>query len=154
MLHSKIIEFYEDYKSDDFPFFETQSSLECEKIKNKIAEKINFESNLLSTSLTKKLDSVLYDFSPEPIDFNKINLVEILKSIGVKETVGNVFINWYNFDLIDEMNLFDFDKYLLDLWYPQEDIEIFTKKCNWIISLNHDSIVRYVNFDQEIPSSA
>lgn len=143
MEHTKIIEFYKEYKDKEFPYFETLSVDQCLNCREKIAT--NFRINFSKDSLIflKNLNVKLQYFNTFPYDFDNYKLSNLLNEIGIVKMPINVYVNWYKFDLIDQMKFRDLDLYLLDLWYPQEDIEIFSTECNWIISLSHDSIVKY-----------
>ncbi len=58
-----------------------------------------------------------------------------------------VYINWYQFDDIDEMMLTDLCEYFNDIWYPgPDDIEIFDSTLSWILSVSHDGDIRVAKF--------
>jgi len=54
-----------------------------------------------------------------------------------------VYVNWYRYDNVDEIQFVDLTKYFDDIWYPGlDDIDIFDATFSWILSISHDGAVR------------
>ena len=71
-------------------------------------------------------------------------LESVLGSLNVRPN-EKVFINWYQFDKIDEMRFVDLNKYLDDIWYPgSDDIDILDATFSWILSIDHHGYVKYL----------
>lgn len=144
MDHSKILEFYEDYSNKKFPFFETLDSKKCFEIRKGLSKNIDvFLDFEHPVEFTSQLFEKLSFYSNEDIDLQAIKFSKLLMEIGIENLPEKVNINWYNFDLIDQMRIADLDNYLSDLWYPNEDIEIFSTSFDWLVSLHHDSTIKF-----------
>jgi len=51
---------------------------------------------------------------------------------------GNVFIDWYWYDEIDEMRAADVIACFDDIWYPSsDDIDVFDQSMDWVVSITH-----------------
>ena len=71
-------------------------------------------------------------------------LIETLKNLKIQSS-DKIFINWYRYDNIDSMTLDDLDTYFYDIWFAgPDDIDIFDRNLNWIVSIQHEGIVSYI----------
>ena len=60
------------------------------------------------------------------------------------------YLNFYRFDNIDEMSIFDVSADFRFIWYPQsDDIDIFDSTLTWILSVSHDGELSLVRFDNQ-----
>lgn len=54
-----------------------------------------------------------------------------------------VYVNWHQFDEVDEMPLRLLCDHFTDIWYPSsDDIDIFDDSLAWVVSVYHDGEVR------------
>jgi len=75
------------------------------------------------------------------------NLDTLLRESGVKAG-QQVYINWNQFEHVDEIKLTDLVKYFQYLWYPSsEDVEIFDDTLRWAALVRHDGAVRVVRLE-------
>ena len=53
-----------------------------------------------------------------------------------------VFINFYEFDVIDVISLKELSRIINDIWLPgAEDIDIFNSTFSWVVQVNHEEIL-------------
>lgn len=129
----KVDHFKEENVGKMFPEYKSLSTSDCEAIKQNIQKKTTL---LEKVELVKwiRINSVLIEgVDADSVDFNFKSILQDLQ-IDIPDTV---FINWHQFDEIDEFDFEDFNTYFKYIWYPgPDDIEIFTKKADWIISID------------------
>ncbi len=69
-------------------------------------------------------------------------------------TINNldkIYLNWDNFDVIDEMLLGDFLKYFDDVWYPgSDDLNIIDSKLRWIVTIHHAGMLEILDLGNKI----
>jgi hypothetical protein len=66
----------------------------------------------------------------------------LLRKLGVTSP-KKVYLNWYRFDDIDQIDLADLDRYFFDIWYPDsDDLDVFDDSADWIVSIAHHGNVR------------
>ena len=129
------IELFEKEYNKKFIEFKNLKIHQCVDIKNSLnkifTNNQNIENNL-------KLNLKRFDYI-DNIDnisdvFNRLNIVSDNK----------IYINWGNFDDIDYLSYNDLLNYFDDLWFPSsDDIEVFDKTFNWILSIRHDGYISY-----------
>ncbi|MDB6092786.1 MAG: hypothetical protein JWM32_348 [Verrucomicrobia bacterium] len=57
-------------------------------------------------------------------------------------TSDKLYVNWYQYDDIDEFDALDVIGRLSDIWYPvAEDLEIMDITSRWIVTIEHDGVV-------------
>jgi hypothetical protein len=55
-----------------------------------------------------------------------------------------VYLNWYRFDDIDQIDLAALDQYFSDIWYPgSDDLDVFDDSTDWIVSIAHFGKIRF-----------
>lgn len=139
----KIENFKREYMRESFPLYRSLNAQELNNLQRKLFKKtsLNNSNNLNELVYYIQSNGTLinkYDASED--DFVLIDLISA-KDIICKE---KIFINWYQFDDVDEMKIINLSKYFDDIWYQgSDDIELFDKTLTWIISVRHDGIIYF-----------
>lgn len=137
MEQFKIDQFREENNGVSFPDFKSLSERECEEIRQQVCEALGFPANLVGASLSTQLTKLQSYVDGVNAENENFELQAIAKSIciGVQE---KVFVNWHQFDKIDQLSFENLAKYFSDIWYPStDDIDIFDSSLLWIISIDH-----------------
>jgi len=144
----KIERFKIDFPDTEFPVVHTLPSEECADLKRKLAKKLEMATNVAPVLL---LETLYHSFHIERAGITAIdpgfNLDTLLRESGVKAG-QQVYINWNQFEHVDEIKLTDLVKYFQYLWYPSsEDVEIFDDTLRWAALVRHDGAVRVVRLE-------
>ncbi len=146
MEQFKVELFEEEYKIPFINYKELRND-ECQVLYRKINNIINSRINL--TPL--KMVCILEEKSKMISNFNaneNFNLKECLNFLKIIPN-ESIYINWYRFDEIDELNFSDFNKFFDDIWFPEvDDINIFDSSLSWILSINHNGVVSIFIVDE------
>ena len=141
----KIDNFKKENQSIDFPWHRSLSSIEIQNIVSKLSKAVG-DVDVDPLALVKKIQktSLQVDgINAEDSDFSISRIFEMLKI----HPAENIFINWYRYDVLDEVRLDEFNHYFANIWYPSaDDIDIFYISMDWIISISHHCIIRYIKF--------
>lgn len=147
-MDTKIENFIRQYPGKQFPAFRSLTVQDAEKIAQIIQNQLGMPPNSSPLDLVKELrdrSSVIPDANAESTRFD-------LKSTILRAGIAPnkiVFINWYRFDQIDEMNLSDLSTHFGDIWYPAaDDIDIFDETLDWIISIGYSGEVLVMIFNK------
>jgi len=121
-----------------FPYYRSLSSQEMTKIQDDLKEKLGLGKGVDDLELVKALARLAKPFSGYDADDDDFSLYKCIDELGITPR-ERVFINFYRFDDIDEMQLMDVDKFFKYIWYPaSDDIDIFDSSLLWVISISHD----------------
>jgi hypothetical protein len=75
-------------------------------------------------------------------DDDAFELTRVFESLSIQPK-PRVFVNWYRFDQIDEMDFKELNVFFTDIWYPAaDDIDIVDETLSWIVSIGHEGDVR------------
>lgn len=139
MENFKIDLFKEEYNID-FPYFTHLTKEECDFFIREIINKYNIKNSEKLVEELNIVQSVIHDFNAD----ENFKLVDLFENYNIKYN-SKIFINWYKFDNIDEMELVDLDKYFYDIWFPSsDDIDLFDESLNWILSIRHDGCITLI----------
>jgi hypothetical protein len=113
------------------------SDAECSALRSTIAQRLGLKSGTDGLTLVK---SVVRSAKPvegvnaKSSDF-RLDRVVWAHRVQLRPTV---YLNWYRFDRIDEIDSADLTHYFSDFWYPDsDDIEILDESCDWILVVSH-----------------
>lgn len=131
--------FKKEYNINFPPYFKVRGE-KCNEIKYQIIQKYKLiEADFESSLRGKQLFFNLINAEDENFKF-----FDVLKNLQIKAE-NHLYINWDNFQMIDEFRSEDFYKYFDDIWFPSaDDIDIFDSQINWIISIRHDGAIFYI----------
>ena len=124
-----------------FPDYRCLSGTECADLFSRLATRLGLPTTIQGLDLLielSKLGVVLPGVSAESDDFV---LSRTISDSGIVSE-PSVFLNWYRFDNVDQLQLTDLTKYFDDIWYPAaDDIDVFDTTLSWVISIRHDGMV-------------
>ena len=139
----KIENYRAEYPNKDFPWFRSLPKEELAEVTTKMFKLLKVsDSNDLIELVDKIINEGVYldDFNAENDTFSLASVLHFLEVTPLQK----VFVNWYRFDDIDEMDFDSLNSYFDDIWYSgPDDIDIFDKSFSWIISISHDGAVIY-----------
>lgn len=127
------IDLFEKEYDKKFPLIEALNIENCKHINQGILNKYSIKSKnvlswLVENSSQYKDVSIYHNFC----------FTKLLDSLNISSH-STILINWYRFDNIDRIQLYDFDKYFEDIWFEgTDDIDVFDESLNWFISIRHD----------------
>jgi len=92
--------------------------------------------------LTNRLLELSVPYKGINAENEHFDLAAVAKDLGISAE-KKVYVNWYRYDNVDEIQFVDLTKYFDDIWYPgPDDIDIFDATFSWILSISHDGAVR------------
>lgn len=114
----KIDNFKRENPGEDFPWFRSIVSDECLLIQNRLAKKLVLGNNDQPQEIVNRICGLGYELG----NFEaSASITDALKAAFLKENITvakNVYINWYRFDKIDQMQFLDLIDHFDDVWYP------------------------------------
>ena len=135
----KIDLFKEEY-GKEFVDFKSLSEKEYTSIKDEIISKYQITDKVTIIDWLENNKTYLENLDAK----DGFVLTDFLDSLSIQYS-DTVYINWFHFDEIDRFNIDDINLYFDDIWFPSsDDIDIFDKNTDWIISIRHDGIVSYL----------
>jgi hypothetical protein len=88
-------------------------------------------------SILKKLWDVATGIDEVKPSSAEFDLKRTLLGAGIAPS-SSVFLNWYRFDDIDEVQLESASTFFHDFWYPSaDDLEIFDDSLKWVLFVHH-----------------
>ena len=141
MENFKIKNFNDFYKGNlSFPKYKKLSNKKLSTIQKKLLSQLHLSEDSDSDILLSLIKAIqkksvfIENYNAQEENFSLDQLFNSLKI----NTLPQVYINWYRFDDVDEINFKDFCKYFDDIWYPSsDDIDLFDDSYNWIITITH-----------------
>ena len=141
MDEHKIENFVKAHPGIAFPTFLHLDSNRAHAIRDTIAKSVN-SPEFDGLSLVKKLRAISTETSSPQADESTFSVRSLLRWLGIK-IPQKVYLNWYRFDDIDQIDLADLDRYFSDIWYPgSDDLDVFDESAEWIVSIAHHGKVR------------
>ena len=144
----KIEHFSRDNPGKSFPKYRLLTTSETDQIHDKLTTILKLENS----AEPKKMIAMINDISLElrGVDANddKFVLMKVFSNLNI-QSKEYVYINWYQYDEIDEIDLNDFSKYFNYIWYPSsDDIDIFDSTLSWILCVSHYGNVRFARLSR------
>ncbi len=140
-MHSvKLENFAREYPDRNFPWFRALERAEARALVVKLAAKLGSvaDGRVIVQEVLQR-SRRLANFNADDDGFDPKRVFELVSI----EPTDRVFINWYHFDEIDEMNVEDLNAHFSDIWYPTvDDIDIVDETLSWVVSIGHESDVR------------
>lgn len=136
----KIDNFIREKNDKKFPCYRELPNEESRRILSEISLKIGLQGSPKDIVSEIYNQGILLDtVNAESDDFL---LSDVLSFSGITPRL-KVFINWYRFDIIDEIIFTDLELYFHDIWYPgPDDIDIFDSTYSWILTVMHHGAVQ------------
>lgn len=135
----KIELFNKDKPNEQFPDFRHLSKDEELVLQEKLFTRFRFDAD---RDLKDLVDAIRLIARPiGKVDCERFDLLQTIKAQNI-DCEDKIFVNWYQFDDVDEFRVSDLSRCFFDIWYPSsDDIEIFDSTCSWQLSVRHDGVV-------------
>jgi hypothetical protein len=138
---------FEKSTGSPFPSYRTLSDFETESVRERLGRKLKLRKPADGLTLVQAvagLGSVHFTRLAEDPAFN---LREEMEAAGIKPS-KSIYLNWYQYDQVDEMRFDDLADHFDDIWYPSsDDIDLFDDAMNWIVTIDHGGYGRLVKFE-------
>lgn len=136
----KILNFQKIHPNFEFPVYKILDDSRKKELIKFLMKNLKIPNNLNGIALSRKI----YDKSTiagRVLD-DSFNLDDFL--MGFKYSANKkIYLNWGNFESIEEISKFSLNKNFFDIWYPSvDDLDIFDENCNWLLSVTHHGIVK------------
>ena len=137
----KIEHFERDNPGVKFPCFKKLTDEETICIRNQLIKKLGLPENLSDLKFISSIHKLLIKYDGENVKSQDFNISNLMNKFRITPP-DKVYINWYRFDEIDQMEFVDVARYFGDIWYPtSDDIELFDDSLTWILSVSHDGFI-------------
>ena len=104
-------------------------------------KKLGLPENLSDLKFISSIHKLLIKYDGENVKSQDFNISNLMNKFRITPP-DKVYINWYRFDEIDQMEFVDVARYFGDIWYPtSDDIELFDDSLTWILSVSHDGFI-------------
>lgn len=138
----KIEHFTRDNPTKKFPAFSSLKPNKTKMLFDRLSDRIG--EFLPPDQLVKKINEISIVLEKDNAENKNFILKEIFDKTGINPQ-EKVYINWYQFDKIDEIGFDDLNSFFDDIWYPgSDDIDIFDKTFSWILSIYHNGSIKLV----------
>jgi hypothetical protein len=133
----KIENFRKDDPSKKFPWFETLTLEQCQKIRTELFAEMKIPKELKGPELARAIDQIQTPVAGFLNEKGVLTLEGVLKDLGI-DCENLVHINWKHFDDIDRFEKDELFLYFFNIWYPSsDDIDIFDSTGKWLLSVDH-----------------
>lgn len=134
-----------------FPRVEPLDERRMRQIRISLAHAVGFPPEVDNLALTHQIDSLLRPLDALNAEDTSFDLEATIRKAGIAPT-ERVFVNWYRYDRVDEIDLKSLSRYFRSIWYPSsDDIEILDITCAWILAVTHTGHIAYAIFGQPQP---
>jgi hypothetical protein len=141
----KIEYFREDHPDSSFPHFKQLGGAECRRLCEIISTSLLGQECSDGGELCIRLDRQSEYVSSTNATSEDFSIRHVLDESGITP-LDEVFLNWGEFDEIDQMAFNDVDRHFEDIWYPhRDDLDIFDQSGQWLISVDHDGYVKMIH---------
>jgi hypothetical protein len=138
MQNIKVENFNRAHPNVAFPVFKAIQESGCAELRRQIATRLGLAADAPPLDLVTSLVARDGHTLGEAPDAGPFDIGSALRAVGL-EACTRVYLNWYRFDDIDEMQLDDLSKYFDDIWYPStDDLDVFDSTFSWVLSVTHD----------------
>jgi hypothetical protein len=138
----KIRNFVDSHKGEAFPWCRALDTAECIKIRSQIRKKVPISNSDDGSLLLKAIDqmgNLAKNIGAGDSEFS-LNAFLISEGIYAKE---KVYLNWKQFDELDEMKYADVCEHFDDIWYPgSDDLDFFDDSFEWVLSIAHHGAIK------------
>jgi len=139
----KKLRFEKEHPGIVFPTVIPLNDSEMREIRIRLATKVGFPPEVDNLALTHHIASVLSPVRRVNAEDPGFDLRQIFHTLRI-QTPQRVYINWYRYDRIDQMQFDDLVTFFADLWYPSsDDIEILDSTLMWLLAIDHSGDIGY-----------
>lgn len=125
-----------------FVSFRTLSKAEADDVLKRIKHKLSLPEHLEAVRVLQFIRDTSHPVHGVDATRDNFDPKELFRQLSLPRS-GNVLLNWYRFDRIDEIRAEDLYLFFGDIWYPfSDDLDIVDPSLNWIVSIDHSGSVR------------
>lgn len=141
----------ENYERDHgvgsfFPFRHVAPD-EARSIEAEIKRKLGLPAVTSASDLVKIIFEKSFHINEVNAEGAHFQIDKILRELNFSVS-ENIFLNWYQFDDIDEIKASDVFSNLSDIWYPSaDDLDLIDSRMRWMLLIHHSGTVRALNLD-------
>ncbi len=133
MENFKVVHFKNEWPNKVFPKYSSLNEQELSIVQDNLLEKLSLAKNRNLLKLIEKVDSIALLVNDANAENDKFCLLDLLSSQSIQPN-DFVYLNWYRYDDVDQMQLIDLDKNFDCIWYPgTDDLDIFDDSYSWIL---------------------
>lgn len=137
----KIEHFRRENPSRRFPQFRTLDATECASLRVSVAVALGLSEKIEPLAILNILRHKSIPMPEIDAEADEFLLSDLIRSLGITVD-GDVFINWEQFDRIDQIDVQELSSHFDDIYYPgPDDIEIFDISMRWFLLVNHEGEV-------------
>jgi len=140
--HFKIAEFEREHGQGTFPRFRSLSPPETTALATSLLQVLALPVDAGPLELLSVIRSRSLPIDAVNADDENFCLGDLLRKLNYPES-ELVYLNWYQYDEIDECRTEDVVRLFHDIWYPSaDDLELIDSQLKWILSIEHHGMVR------------
>lgn len=140
----KIDNFKKEMGDKEFPWFETLSDEERNKIVSNISRQVMPKKSKGLSDLVERIRGIQTSIKGVNVKVGELNIDDIFKSKNI-DPKDEIFIGWNGYKIIDKIGWKDFAGYFEFIWYSgQDDIDLFDRSYKWIMTIDHDGNIKYL----------
>lgn len=136
--------FLKTYPGAKFPAWQPLEPDVAKEKKVALTRKLKLPAHADGLTVVKQLNALGEICKGFNAKLDKFRVGQVLSEVNIRPS-GKIYLNWYRFDDIDQLNFSDLDMYFSDIWYPDlDDLDIFDNSLDWIISITHSGDLKLV----------
>ena len=141
-------EHFEQRYRTPFPYVRPLALDELNRVTQLIKSRLRLPDSTSSATLVKEIDKIQRPVPSVNADEKSFDLLQVIPERRRRSDV--VYVDWYRFDDIDEVETSTLASFFSDFWYPSaDDIDIFDRDLTWILSVRHDGAIKLVELSME-----
>jgi hypothetical protein len=128
-----------------FPHHRSLSINETEGIRRRLKKLIGLPDATDDLALVREVAKRSKECEGVNVNDAEFNISTILEHLNISPN-EKLYINFYRFDIVDEMSINDISRHFNFIWYAgSDDIDIFDESLHWIFSISHDGHAQLLN---------
>ncbi len=145
MQEFKIHNYERDNGKGTFTPFRHLSCEEGAILRTALGRRLKLPENALGCDILRCIHGAAVSVGGANAKDDRFDLLHLVSRLGyVLPAV--VYLNWYQFDDIDELRAMDLAHRFSDIWYPEtDDIEIVDIEMRWIVAVTHGGSVKLLD---------
>lgn len=114
---------------------ESESKRILTDVRNRIGLAADSGNGLRVVRDVRAQSAMVHNMNAEASDFDLFKVFQAARLIPQER----IYINWYGFDDLDEVDVRHLAAYFDDFWYPKaDDIDLFDRTLSWILSVDSE----------------
>jgi len=147
MERFKIENYLRDHPNGKFPEVTSLAKDAALRLADELKERMGFPQATGRSEMTQLIDKLGLAIDGIRAGQSGFSVRGALASEDIHPD-DRVFVNWHQYDEIDQISLSDFDEYFEYIWYPSaDDIDIFDSSFAWVLSVSHDGRLKVLRSD-------